>query len=166
MLGRDGNVSVVRVGTIAAVVGVLFIVGAIAAFFLDRASHQQPLEVQAYPGAADAGRIDRSDISRTVFFQVAGITPEEVVAYYQQKMDEFYGSGTEIELRGCKRFPSSGNQFEFDRGDAGVVPYQFTCLFDRSGFFASQFTRVTIQPGIGDNEGFTMISHDQTWQTG
>lgn len=166
MLGRDGNISVIRVGTIAAIVGVLFIIGAIAAFFLDRSSYQRPFDVQSYPGATSSGQVDRSETSRTLYFQAPGISPEEIVAFYQQKMDEFYGSGTEIELRGCKRFPSSGNQLEYDRGDAGVVPYQFTCLFDRSGFFASQFTTVTVQPGIDDNEGITLIAHDQTWQTG
>ena len=165
MFGRDGNLSVFRVGTIAAIIGVLFIVGAIVFFFIDRGSHQVPLEIEPYPGAAESGVIPRSGTSQTEFFQIASISPEEVVAYYQGKMDGFYGAGTERELRECKRFPSSGEQLEFQRGDPGVIPYQYTCLFDRSGFFVSQFTTVVIQPGIGDKKGITIVVHEQTWES-
>jgi len=165
MFGRDGNISVIRVGTIAAVVGVLFIVGAIVFFFIDRGSRQVPLEIEPFPGATTGGQVPRSTTSRTEFYQIPNVSPEDVVAYYQGKMDSFYGAGAEKELRECKRFPAFGNQFEFDRGDPGVTPYQFTCLFDRSGFFVTQFTTVIIQPGIDKNEGMTIVAHDQTWES-
>jgi hypothetical protein len=165
MFGRDGNLSIIRVGMIAAIIGVLFIIGAVVFFFIDRGSHQVPLEIEPFPGAADSGVVARSGASQTEFFQVTTASPEDVVAYYQGKMDSFYGAGTERELRECKRFPSSGEQLAFRRGDPGVIPYQYTCLFDRSGFFLSQFTTVIIQPGIDENEGITIVAHEQTWES-
>ena len=164
MFGRDGNISVIRLGTIAALIGVLFIVGAVIFFFIDRGSHQVPLHIEPYPGATNGGQVTRSATSRTEFYQIPNVSPEEVVAYYQEKMDGFYGAGAERELRECKRFPAFGNQFEYDRGDPGVTPYQFTCLFDRSGFFVTQFTTIIIQPGIDENEGMTVVAHEQTWE--
>ncbi len=165
MFGRDGNLSIIRVGTIAAIVGVLFIVGAIIFFFIDRSSHQVPLEIDPYPGATTGGQVTRSTTSRTEYFQIPNATAEDVVAYYQGKMDSFYGSGTEKEIRECKRFPSFGEQLEYQRGDPGVAPYQYTCLFDRSGFFVSQSTTVIIQPGIEENKGMTIVAHDQFWES-
>ena len=165
MLGRDGNISVIRVGTLAAIVGLLFIVGAIAFFFIDRASHQVPLEIEPYPGATVGGKVPHSSTSRTAFFQIPNVSPEDVVAYYQGKMDSFYGPNTEPEIRECKRFPAVGDQIEYQRGEPGVTPYQYTCLFDRSGFFISQLTTVIIQPGIDTNKGITIVAHDQSWQS-
>jgi hypothetical protein len=165
MLGRDGNISIIRVGTLAAIAGVLLILGAIVFFFIDRASHQVPLDIEPYPGAISGGQIGRSSTSRTALFNVPNASPEEVVAYYQDKMNSFYGSDTEAEFRQCKRFPSTGEQPEYTRGVAGVVPYQYTCLFDRSGFFVTQSTAVVIQPGIGDREGTTVVAYEQIWQS-
>jgi hypothetical protein len=165
MFGRDGNISVIRVGTLAAIVGVLFIIGAIVFFFIDRASHQVPLQIDSYPGATKNGQVSHSKDSRTEYFEIPNVSPEDVVAFYQGKMDSFYGSGTETEIRSCKRFPAFGDQLEFQRGDPGVIPYQFTCLFDRSGFFVTQFTTVIIQPGIDKNKGKTIVAHDETWES-
>jgi hypothetical protein len=165
MLGRDGNISVIRVGTLAAIVGGLLIVAAIVFFFIDRGSHQVPLEIEPYPGSLVGGQVTRSNNSRTEYFQITNASAEDVVAYYQGKMNGFYGAGTEKELSQCKRFPPVGNQTEFDRGTAGITPYQYTCLFDRSGFFVSQYTTVLIQPGIADNEGTVVVAHDQTWES-
>ncbi|MEO8610322.1 MAG: hypothetical protein ABI690_20670 [Chloroflexota bacterium] len=165
MLGRDGNISVIRVGTLAAIIGVLFIVGAIAFFFIDRASHQVPLEIDPFPGASVGGKVPHSKTSQTEYFQIPNTSAEDVVAYYQDKMDSFYGSGTEKELRECKRFPAAGEQLEYQQGKPGITPYQYTCLFDRSGFFVSQTTTVIIQPGIDKNKGTTIVAHDQTWES-
>jgi hypothetical protein len=165
MFGRDGNISIIRVGIIAAIIGGLFIVGAIVFFFVDRASHQVPLEIDPFPGATIAGQVPHSTTSRTEYFQIPNVSPEDVVAYYQGKMDSFYGPNTEEEIRKCKRFPAIGEQLEYKRGDPGVTPYQYTCLFDRSGFFISQSTRVIIQPGIDENKGITIVAHDQSWES-
>lgn len=165
MFGRDGSFSVIRLGTFAAIIGVLLIIGAIVFFFIDRSSHQVPLQIDPYPGATNAGQVDRSKTSRSAYFQIANVTPEEVVAFYQGKMDSFYGTGTEKELRECKRFPPVGEQESYTRGDAGAVPYQYTCLFDRSGFFVSQLTAVIIQPGVDKNKGMTIVAYEQSWQS-
>jgi len=52
ILGRDGNLSFIRVGTIAAIIGILLIVVGIVLFLVDRASRQVPLEIEVYPGAS------------------------------------------------------------------------------------------------------------------
>jgi len=93
------------------------------------------------------------------------VSPEDVVNYYQGKMDGFYDANTEEELTSCKRFPSIGEQAEFTRGDPGIVPYEYRCLFDRSGFNVTQYTTVIIQPGIDDKEGTTVVAHEQYWQS-
>jgi hypothetical protein len=165
MLGRDGNISIIRVGTLAAIFGLLLIVGAVVFFFIDRASHQTPLEIDPYPGSIDRGQTRHSDISRSEFFQVTGVSPEDVLNFYQGKMDSFYDANTEPELKSCKRFPTIGDHPEYTRGDPGIVPYEFRCLFDRSGFNVTQYTTVIIQPGIDDNQGSTIVVHEQYWQS-
>lgn len=160
LLGRDGNISLIRLGTIAVVLGLVMVVGGIVLFFADRASHQVPLEIKAYPGSVQIGVADRSDVSRSVIFEVQGATPEDVSAFYQQELNQFYGDTQES----CKRFPLSGNFPEFDRGTPDVVPYYFACLFDRSGFQITQYTRVNIQPGIKERQGSVVVEHEQYWQ--
>lgn len=164
MLGRDGKVSVVRVGTIVAVVGIIFVVGGFAAFQVDQNSFKEPLDIAPYPNAEDWGQSQPSAVSRTLFYRVEGATPEEVAAYYQQKLNELNGNNSEQ----CKRLPSAGNFPDSNR--PGVVPYEITCLFERSGLNANQTTVVKIQPGVANNDpeldslGMTVISHDQRWQ--
>jgi hypothetical protein len=160
MRGRSGGFSIIRVGTIVAIVGAVLIVGAVVSFYLDRSSHQVPLEIDLYPGAAKAGEIPRSNAGRSVYFQIQGATAEQVVEYYQHKMDQFYGNSEEK----CQRMPLTGNFPEYDKGQPNVPPYQFSCMFDRSGFQTTQTTRVNIQPGIGDAKGKTMVEYDQHWQ--
>ncbi|MBI5669183.1 MAG: hypothetical protein HZC41_14355 [Chloroflexi bacterium] len=166
MLGRDGNISIIRVGTIAAIIGILVIIGGVVSFFIDRASHQVPLEIEVYPGAVLWGQRTHSGTARTVYYQVANASPDEVKDFYQQKMDQFYPSDVELELRTCKRSPLSGNFPEYDRGEPGVAAYQWSCMFDRSGFQITQSTRVNIQPGIQSNgtAGLTIVEYEQVWQ--
>lgn len=163
---QSSGISIIRVGAIAAVIGILIIVGGVASFFVDRASHQVPLEIEIYPGAAVLGQRTHSNTSRTVVYQVSNASPDQVKEFYQQRMDQFYGSDVESELRSCKRNPLEGNFPEFDRGDAGVAPFQWSCMFDRSGFQITQSTRVNIQPGVPANNtaGMTIIQYEQIWQ--
>lgn len=164
LTGRDGKMSVVRVGTIIAVVGVIFVVGGIAAFQVDQNSYRAPLEIDPYPNSEDWGQDQPSPVSRTLFYRVSGATPEEVEAYYQQKLNELNGGSDEK----CKRNPSAGNFPDSDR--PGVVPYEITCLFERTGLNANQTTLVKIQPGVSNSDpdlnslGMTVISYDQRWQ--
>jgi hypothetical protein len=163
MFGRDGKLSVIRLGTIAAVIGILLIVAAVAAVYIDRTSHQVPLDVEVYKGAIAWGAPRQLSVSaRSVVYQIQGATPEQVVAFYQSKLNEFNGNSEES----CQRSPSQGNFLEFEKGNTEVVPFQFSCMFDRSGLGVSQYTRVNIQPGIKSmkTEGMTIVEYEQHWQ--
>lgn len=164
IMGRDGNISLLRVGVVATIVGILAIVGGLVFFFVDRASHQVPLDIDPFPGAAIWYKTDRSDVSRSVYYEISGSTAEDVVNYYQQKLNAFNGSSEEK----CVRAPQAGNFPDFDNGVPDIAPYQFSCLFDRSGFEISQFTRVNIQPGIksktADMQGKVIVEYEQNWQ--
>jgi hypothetical protein len=162
IMGRDGNISVIRVGTIAAILGILFIVGAIVWFYVDRAAHQSPLEIEPFPNAQQRGITPRSNTARSVIYYAEGTTPEDVAAFYQQKLNNFYGNTDEA----CVRSPSQGNFPQFEQGDPNVPPYQYSCLFDNSGFQITRYTRVNIQPGIKslDTEGIVVIQYEQYWQ--
>ncbi|MBZ0275180.1 MAG: hypothetical protein K8I60_03495, partial [Anaerolineae bacterium] len=140
MLGRDGRISVVRVGVLAGLIGILVIVGGVATFYLDRVQHQQPLVIEPYPGAASWGVQQTSSSTSMEYYLVEGASPEQVDAYYQQQMDSFYGSNTEPEFKNCKRTPSNGNFAAFDRREPNAVAYEFNCLFDDSGFFITRHT--------------------------
>lgn len=166
MQKRDSGFSIIRVGVIAAIIGVLIIAGGAISFFMDRASHQTPLEIELYPGATLWGTQTHSNTAQSVFYQIPNVTAEQVKDYYQQKMDQFYTGGEAPELRSCKRNPLSGNFIEFDRGEPDVVPYQWSCMFDRSGFQMTQSTRVNIQPGVASSgtAGVTIVEYDQVWQ--
>lgn len=162
ILGRDGNVSFIRVGTIAAILGLLVIVGGIAFFFVDRAQHQRPYDIDPYPGATLWFSKPLTGNSRQVVYRVQGATPDEVAAYYQQKLTQLSGSDGDP----CLRFPSVGNYDGFDKGDKSSIPFRYSCMFDRSGFQISQYTRVNIEPGVEANNsvGMVVIENEQYWQ--
>jgi hypothetical protein len=163
ILGRDGNISVIRIGTIGAVIGLLLIVGGIILFFADRATHQGPLSIDLYPGATLWYEVKRSPTSQSVLYQIPGANADEVYAFYQSKLNDFVGSNEER----CVRAPAAGNFPEFDRGQPDVPPYQWSCMFDRSGFQITQYTRVNIQPGVASNqtEGMVIVEYEQFWQS-
>jgi len=162
ILGRDGNISVIRVGTIAAILGILVILGGVAFFFIDRASHQRPFEIDPYPGATIWFTKTLSSNARQVVYRVQGASPDDVAAYYQQKLSQIEGSNTDP----CIRFPSVGNYEAYNKDKKAGVPYRYSCMFDRSGFQISQFTRVNIEPGIEANNsaGMVVIENEQYWQ--
>lgn len=166
MQSRRSGISIIRVGTIAAIIGVLIVIGGVISFFIDRASHQVPLEIEVFPGAVLWGQRTHSNTARTIFYQIPGADTEAVKDFYQGKMNAFYPDNVEKELRDCKRTPMVGNFAEYDRGDPNVAPYQWSCMFDRSGFQITQSTRVNIQPGIASSGtlGMTIVEYQQVWQ--
>jgi hypothetical protein len=151
-------------GLIAGAIGILVIVIGVASFFLDRAGHQQPFKIDPYPSAEEWGSRVRSSTSSSDLFRVPGVSAEDVVSYYQQKMYDFYGMDADPAFRDCKRTPTANNYPAYDRGEPGAAPYQFSCLFDDSGFFITRYTLIVIQPGVEENEGATIIEHQYTWQ--
>ncbi|MBI1279488.1 MAG: hypothetical protein GC179_15265 [Anaerolineaceae bacterium] len=162
ILGRDGNISVIRIGTIAVIIGILVILGGVAFFFIDRASHQRPYEIEPYPGAAVWYTKSLASNARQVVYRVQGVSVDDVAAYYQQKLEQIEGGNADP----CLRFPSTGNYPSYDKGDKSGVPYRYSCMFDRSSFQISQSTRVNIEPGIEANNsvGMVVIENEQHWQ--
>lgn len=163
ILGRDGNISAIRVATIAAIVGIVIILAGIALFFVDRASHQRPYDIDPYPGSTLWYQTDRATNARQVVYRVQAASVDDVAAYYQKKLAELVGSNS---TEKCLRFPKFGNDAEFDKGDKSIPPYRFSCMFDLSGFQISQSTRVNIQPGVESNNsaGMVLIEYEQLWQ--
>lgn len=163
ILGRDGNISIIRVGTLAAILGILIIIGGIGLFFVDRASHQRPYDVDPYPGATLWYTTSRGANARQVVYRIPNASADDVAAYYQKKLTELVGSGGDDK---CLRFPSTGNYQAYDKGDKSAPPFRYSCMFDRSGFQISQYTRVNIEPGIEANNsvGMVVVENEQYWQ--
>lgn len=157
--------SLFRVGTVIAIIGVLLILGGIAAYFLDQNSYRVPLDVEPYPGAESWGAVREVGATRRLVFRIPSATPEDVANYYAQKLREFDASSTDS----CQRVPISG-ELESAENDPSSVPYWYTCLFQRTGLRASQQTTITIQPGVFNpdpalnTEGMTVVEHSQRWQ--
>jgi hypothetical protein len=162
MIGRRSRLNVVRMGTIAAILGVLVVGAGVASFFLDQASRQSPLEIAPFPGAAPAGQREISPTARRQQFRVTGASADDVARYYENQLDQFTSNSGE----NCVRIPREG---QLERS-VSIVPFQFVCMFDRSGFQATQYTKVTIQPGIPNDdpalntEGMVIIDYEQHWQ--
>lgn len=161
---QQGRFSILRIALIIGVLGVAVVAAGVVAFFSDQASRQVPLEVAPYPGALFSGERKFGENRRQQYFRVVDATPDVVTQYYQQKLNEHYGNSDEQ----CVRVPREG-EMEIQEG-VNAVPYYFRCNFDRSGFFASQYTTVTIFPGMHNDdpdqntEGMTVVEYDQYWQ--
>lgn len=162
--------SIIRMGTIIAIIGVLAVVIGVVSFFIDQSSYKVPLEIEPYPGAEVRGQRPVTNTRREVFYVIGNADPTVVADYYQQRLDSHYGnSPTNTEREQCVRVPAEG---EFDTTNTvGVAPYQFVCMFDRAGFNGSlQQTRIVIQPGLPnedpvlDTEGLTVVAYEQSWQ--
>ena len=160
---RSGGFSLIRIGIIAAVIGFVVIAVAVLAYMKDQSDKRAPFEIPPYPNAVYWGTSDIRDTSRNVFYRVAD-TPETVVAYYQQKLNDHYGNTDQS----CVRLPATGTTPGSER-DASILPYLFRCVFDNSGFNTSQYTQVEIYPGRADPdpnrnaEGLTVVKYMEYW---
>jgi hypothetical protein len=163
MYNKRGELSIVRIGVIAGIIGIVVIGVGIASFFFDQRSRNAPLEVALYPNAETWGERDVRPTSRRVFYRVPEVAPQQVADYYQQKLSEHSGNQDR-----CVRLPEAGEN-PIDPSNPFSIPYQFVCLFDRSSFQATQYTRVVIYPGTAnpdpflDSEGYTVIEYEQVW---
>ena len=162
ILGRDGNVSFIRLGTLAAIIGVLIILGGLALFFIDRSSRQRPFEIEPPPNSTLWFRTERGSSARQVVYRVQNANADDVAAYYQKKLLELAGNNGDS----CIRFPSVGNYTEYDSGNKDIPPFRWSCMFDNSSFQASQSTRVNIEPGTeaNDSVGMVVVENEQYWQ--
>jgi hypothetical protein len=163
LVGSDGNLSLFRVGTVIGAIGILLLIGGVAAYVLDQNSYKTPLNVEPYPGAETWGTPREQGASRRVVYKVDAGSPDEVAAYYSQKLNDFGGDTS------CVRTPQVGTA-PGSESDPSIVPFTFRCLFQRTGLGVSQQTVVTIQPGVFNadpllnTQGATVIEHNQTWQ--
>ncbi|MAS34639.1 MAG: hypothetical protein CL610_11575 [Anaerolineaceae bacterium] len=163
-VGRDGSISLFRVGTLIAIVGILLVVGGVAAYFLDQNSFRTPLDVDPYPSAQPWGMVNESNVTRRSLYLVSDAQPADVAAYYDQKLRELDRTET-----GCERIPAAG-VIRGSENNPSQVPFWYTCLFQRTGFGVSQQTTITIQPGVSNEdpdqntEGMVVIEHSQRWQ--
>ena len=161
---RSGGVSIVRISLTIGIVGILIVGAWLVWFFIDQASRQVPFEVAIYPGAEYWGETNVLPGSRDLFYRTPD-TPEQVSAYYTQKMSEYYGNGDQV----CVRLPPEGTNAGAE-ANLNSVLYQFKCMFDRSGFNSTQYTQIVIYPGrynadpFLNAEGLTIVKYEQQWQ--
>jgi len=157
--------SLLRNIIIIVVIGAILVGGGILSFLADQASHQTPLEIDPYPGAEMWGYGDQNRASRVVYYKIRDASPEDVADYYQDRLNQ-HTNGTQEQ---CVRLPDIGEYPASDLGP-GVPPYQFRCLFDNSGFQATQYTQVIVSPGLYNTdpeyntEGLTIVRYEQVWQ--
>lgn len=169
-VGRDGNISVLRVGIALVILGAAVIVGGFVLFQLELRTFKAPLNVDLFPGGQQISSEESGQRSRKVVYVVPATTPEDVMAFYDQRMAEYYDEPLNaISRERCFRFPVADNFDGYVEG-AGTVPYEFRCNFNDSGWGgALRYTTVVIQPGVRDDTenidmtGSTIIIYDQYW---
>lgn len=160
LVGRDGNLSIFRVGIIAAVLGAIFIVGGLVLFSLEQSANRQPLEV-AVPEGAQLLRTENVVTGRRLYYQTSQ-TPEEVASFYNNELTNFYKDTADRQI--CQRF-----NYEGAVDGSGRVPFEYKCLFSIGSFGIERWTQITIQPGVRndatgeDFTGSTRIDYEQYW---
>lgn len=163
--GKDGKISVVRVGTLTAILGVLIILGAVVTFLIDQQARRRPLTVDPPDAAVWRGEREIGLTEQWVQYSVAegDMSMDDVVAYYNDRLKRFDDS------QECKRSPrGDANYSDYIEG-TGRVPFQWQCMFENSGFNTTQFTLVRIQPGVYredsavNTEGMIVIQYEQQW---
>ena len=170
-ISRDGNISIFRIGLLLIGLGLAAGIGGFVLFQLDIAQRRSPLFIDRYPGAEEWFRQEISDNEQLVVYQVPGVDPELVAEFYQNELDERFNDGVEPANRErCVRNPIRGQFDDYVEG-SGNLPYYYRCAFDNSSFGATQFTFITIEPGVRndsaeppvDTTGMTIIQYEQTW---
>jgi hypothetical protein len=161
---REG-VSIFRIALIIGIVGlVLIAVWAIWFFVFDQSSRRVPFEVTLYPTSEFWGESDVQVGYRNLFYRTTD-SPEVVVNFYQDKLNEHYGNRDQS----CVRIPPTGSNPRSEQ-DPTLLQYEYKCVFDRSGFNQTQYTQVLIYPGAYNADpflnaqGLTVIQYEQQWQ--
>lgn len=165
--GRDGNISVIRVGLMMMAIAVLLVIGSVIAVSLDQSARRVPLEIRLPAGAEPWGERTYAPTWRQLFYRVPGADADAVAAHYIEEVRSYAGNDPNDPNK-CNRFPQFGEFVNFDA--RGEPPYYWLCMFDRSGVNASQWTQVTIHPGVPDPDpqmdtsGDVVIIYEQLWQ--
>lgn len=161
---RSSGLSIFRIALIIGLIGIAIIAIWGIWFFFDQASRRVPFDVTLYPGAEFWADNSVQTGFRKLYYRTID-SPEEVAAFYQQRLDEHNGGPGER----CVRTPAEGVDAAAVN-DMSRLPYQFKCVFDRSGFNTLQFTEVYIHPGrynpdpFLNAQGLTVIRYEQQWQ--
>jgi hypothetical protein len=171
LLDRKGNLSIIRIAILIGAVGLIVIVAGFALYSIEASTYQSPLNIDPPPSAVQWGEPTNGPGARRVtYYQVPDMTPEEVAAYYQEKLDEHYDNKpTDYDRELCVRRPPGDINFQAYEEGQGTLPYLYTCVFDRAGFRTLQTTEIRIEPGIlhpdgTDTRGVTVVEYKQTWE--
>lgn len=162
---RRRGLSFFQISLITAGLGIALLVGGVGVFFLDQASRREPLDIELYPSAIPYTDQQINPTRLKTFYRVLDADTDQVATFYQERMREHYSDVTDTAAPTCVRVPEIG---EADV-EPGIVPFFYRCMFDRSGFFSSQWTQVTIFPGVFNEnpdlntEGETLIEYEQYW---
>ncbi len=167
---KTGNLSTFRAAVGLAVFGVVVLVSGYLLFGLELRNAQQPLNIDIPPNT-ELMAVDESNMvggQRYVFYKTP-LTPDEVAAFYDQKLADFQNIPVATKMReSCLRQPREGNIQGYVPGN-GSLPYVWKCLFDNTRTY-EQSTMISIYPGqrndeTGENfEGVTRIDYEQYWQ--
>lgn len=133
---------VFRLALAVAGIGVVLVVAGIIAYQAFRSSRSVPISVTIYPDAelvASAPLGEGHDRWRYVSSSPA----EEVGQFYSEQI-------------GCQYISNTVQSPD-------VPAFQYTCIVDGSSFFITQYTVVTVQPGVGENAGRTLIDIERFW---
>jgi hypothetical protein len=159
--------SAVRIGIIMGIIGIVLLGAGVFSFYADVQSRRAPLDVALFPQAQQWGFTDGGTGRRTTYFRAPGVDPVAIAAFYQAEMQRFYGTASDAER--CIRNPSVGdNPVPADIPNA--IPFEYRCMFDRSGMGASQYTLIRIYPGLAnanpelDAAGAAVVVVEQVWQ--
>ncbi|MFQ3646102.1 MAG: hypothetical protein SNJ54_12915 [Anaerolineae bacterium] len=185
---RKGNFSWFRLSLLVMVLGGLFVGFGVISFQIDQQSRRTPFFPDLPPNATQWGGTEFVSVGfQRNYYRVPGGNVEEVAAFYQGQMERFYGTGSggSSSLERCQRLPPVGEftnipDVQRPANDGKIydpnfvpgrdLPFLFKCMFDRSGFNATQDTLVWIQPGTRNadpnlnTEGDVVIIYEQRWQ--
>lgn len=167
--GSDGSISLVRASLTIVALGAILIGIGIASFVADTNSRREPMNIALPDGAETWGGVDsRGPGWQFVYYRVPGGDLDALASFYDQEMIDHYGNANDPQRERCVRFPTVGSFPDFDL-EAGLIPFYWSCMFDRSGLSSTQWTQVRLQPGIPNedpllsSEGYAVIVYEQRW---
>lgn len=126
------------------VIGVVIVIAVAGWLFwqIYVASQDAPLPVAVFAGAELVGQDDQDGFRRELYTTAS--PAEEVAAFYRQETSD------------CTRIDNT------EQGPDQPA-FSLRCSFDASSLYSTRYTVVTVQPGVGDDAGQTLIQLDYWW---
>ncbi|MBN1963935.1 MAG: hypothetical protein JW910_04780 [Anaerolineae bacterium] len=134
---------VVRLALVIAGIGIVIVIISVVGYWAFRSSRSTPLSVPVYPDAAMVGQEDLGEGQDRLLYSTLA-PAEDVAAFYQR------------EVGGCTRIDNPAPA-------AGEPPFSLRCVMDASSLFVTQYTTITVQPGVGVDAGQTLIQIIRVW---